>query len=198
MSLAPVTILNRLTPTVPPPQGLERTLTSVKSAIQTIDVTVGLERAKDKASPARVERAERVKAVLQDRLNQLFSSPATTCSTRNDDKNNERHGQSQLVLNVCLVLASEGSRAARFWAAEFGFGLAKLAVLWKLSSSTTTTSDDSFNTIYMGSRMAKASSAGCGLADMCQSDAGDRALDVMAEQVTQAIQKYMKDAWQLT
>ena len=90
------------------------------------------------------------------------------------------------------MLASEGSRAGRFWAAELGVGLAKLALLWKISL------DGAPSTIYMGSRVYQTSDAGCGLADVCQRDAGDRALDIMAERLCLAIQRYVRLSWELS
>jgi hypothetical protein len=131
------------------------------------DCTVQLERRKDLTSPDRVERAQRICRLLNTRLNELF--PAASIK------------KPRVVIHAVVVLASEGSRSGRFWAAELGVGHAKLEVRWVLASST-----DS-ETLFLGHIHYKTSSAGCGLADMCQNDAGDRALDKMTEAVVHDI-----------
>jgi hypothetical protein len=133
------------------------------------DCIVQLERRKDLQSPNRVERAQRICRLLNERLKELF--PATASN------------KPKVVIHARVVLASEGSRAGRFWAAEFGVGYAKLGVRWVLASSSSTDSE----TYFLGNADYKTNSAGCGIADLCQNNAGDQALDNMTDNVADDI-----------
>jgi hypothetical protein len=90
----------------------------------------------------------------------------------------------RLVIHAMVVLASEGSRSGRMWAGELGVGHAKLGVRWVLASSST---DYDSETLFLGNSHYYANSAGDGCADICQKDAGDRALDKMTEAVAHDI-----------
>jgi hypothetical protein len=130
------------------------------------DCIVQLERSKDFHSPDRVERAQRICRLLNERLKELF--PAATASNK-----------PKVVIHARVVLASEGSLSGRFWCAELGVGHAKLRVRWVLASSSSTDS----KTFFLGNAEYKTSSAGCGFADLCQNNAGDQALDSMTDKV---------------
>mmetsp|Transcript_19835 Transcript_19835/g.27531 ORF Transcript_19835/g.27531 Transcript_19835/m.27531 type:complete len:201 (+) Transcript_19835:139-741(+) len=115
-------------------------------------VRVKLERTKDRINPARVHLADAcalsIKRTLQRQGYYVCDSFA-----------------SMYVLEVIVVLASDGSRCGRFWAAEFGVGLAKIGVLYILHTR------DASNVIKAG-RRGSTSSLACGFADLCDRDAG--------------------------
>ena len=138
------------------------------------DCSVQLERQKDLTSADRRERAQRICSLLHTRLIELF--PATSSSMK-----------PRVVIHAVVVLASEGSRSGRILAGELGVGHAKLGVRWALASSMT----DS-ETLFLGNTHFKTSSAGIGCADVCQTDAGDRALEKMTEAVAHKIFKQVK------
>jgi hypothetical protein len=141
--------------------------------------SVHLERNKDLTSPNRVERAQRICRLLNARLKELF--PA---ASRNEPR---------VVIHAMVVLASEGSRSGRIWAAEFGVGLAKLRVKWVLASSTGRCKHGKdYEKLFLGNSHLRTSSAGIGCADVCQEDAGDRALDKMTEAVAHDIFRAVK------
>ena len=133
--------------------------------------TVNLLREKDRASSDRVDRAEGIRQQLVSMLKENFK--ATTKAATH-------------MLNCEINIASEGSRLGRFMAAELGVGLAKLRVTWELLERDST---GSFITTVNGASLYETSSAGCGIADICQSDAGDRALDIMTQRIAVQIHK---------
>ena len=140
--------------------------------ITVADGTVNLLRDKDRASSDRVDRAEAIRQQLVSMLKENFK--ATTKDATH-------------LLNCEINIASEGSRLGRFMAAEMGVGLAKLRVTWELLERDD--SKGSFVTKVNGSTLFETSSAGCGAADICQSDAGDRALDIMTQRIAIQIHK---------
>ena len=131
-----------------------------------------LRRDKDLQSPERQTRALDVQAALERELMATY--------TTSPDK------QVRFCLYPRVRVASEGSRSARIWAAELGRGHAKLEVHWELVDANSNNKD---NVVYISETFLQTSDAGCGAADLCQSDAGDRALEIMVQRCAESIVK---------
>jgi hypothetical protein len=147
----------------PPP----KTLSKVNIGVAFCEVN--LSRPKDIESEQRQDRASTARDMLEQHLTSFYPCDPDTA---------------QFFLHARVTMASEGSRKARIWAAELGHGHAKFAARWVLT--------DKQDNVISSNFIMETSDAGCGAADLYQSDAGDRALEIMArtgaEKIIQAIQ----------
>mmetsp|Transcript_9099 Transcript_9099/g.11562 ORF Transcript_9099/g.11562 Transcript_9099/m.11562 type:complete len:213 (-) Transcript_9099:626-1264(-) len=116
-------------------------------------VDIGLERPKDANNANRVELAHACKRDIEKILSHSFTAQQP----------------SKLILYARIALASERSVLGRVWAAEFGFGHAKLVVLWCLQVVET-------GQVVSGRRVVKTDSLAIGFADCCNSNAGPDAV----------------------
>ena len=134
-----------------------------------------LVRQKDQNSEKRQAKAQELATSMAQQFEQIFLNN-NAASPRTEELDIPK-----LYIRICI--ASEGSRKARIWAAELGYGHAKLMVEWILHGR---------GHVWRNGCSYYTDDGGDGFVDLCCSTVGDVALEKMKDEYVNNMVRLLK------